>query len=135
VNRGDRHHAWATHHLLAARQRGTKVTVPDLVIGEAFTTLRYDRRVSPRKDASIVLTIFKLVEGSPELFDVQPVGHGTYRRAKDVLAQYLDLSFSYVDADIFSMVDDDPSVDRVLTVDGRDFSTYRFGQAVEIGVP
>jgi len=49
VNRGDRHHAWATRHILGARQRRVKIVVPDVVVGEAFTKLRYDRRVSPPK--------------------------------------------------------------------------------------
>jgi hypothetical protein len=36
---------------------------------------------------------------------------------------------------VFTAVDDDPSVDQVLTVDGRDFSTYRFAHSVQIIVP
>jgi predicted nucleic acid-binding protein len=135
VNRGDRHHAWATRHVLAARQQHTKIVVPDMVVGEAFTKLRYDRRVSPRKDASVALTIFKLVDGTPELFEVRPAGRGSHRRAKDILTQYIAQSFSYVDAVVFTAVDDDPSVDQVLTVDGRDFSTYRFAHSVQIIVP
>lgn len=35
-----------------------KIAVPDLVVGEAFKKLRYYRRVSPRKDAGIALTVF-----------------------------------------------------------------------------
>ena len=104
-------------------------------MGEAFTKLRYDRRVSPRKDASVALTIFKLVDGTPDLFEVRPAGRATFRRARDILTQYIDQSFSYVDAVVLTAVDDDPSVDHVLTVDGRDFSIYRFAHSVEIIVP
>lgn len=104
-------------------------------MGEAFTKLRYDRRVSPRKDASAALTIFRLVDGAPDLFEVRPVSRGTHRRAQDILTQYLDQSFSYVDAVVFTAVDDDPTVDQILTVDGRDFSIYRFAHSVEIIVP
>jgi len=135
VNRGDRHHAWATQHVLAARVQRTRIAVPDLIVGEAFTKLRYDRRVSPRKDASVALSVFKLVDGIPELFDVRPLGRGAYQRARDILAQYIDQSFSYVDAAVFAIVDDDPTLDQILTVDGRDFSIYRFAHSVEIVMP
>jgi len=104
-------------------------------VGEAFTKLRYDRRVSPRRDASVALSVFKLVDGIPELFDVRPLGRGAYQRGRDILAQYIDQSFSYVDAAVFALVDDDPTLDQILTVDGRDFSIYRFAHSVEIVVP
>jgi len=109
--------------------------VPDIVVGEAFTKLRYDRRVSPRKDASVALTIFKLVDGATDVFEVRSAGRGTHRRARDILSQYIDQSFSYVDAVVFAAVDDDPTLDQILTVDGRDFSIYRFAHSVEIIVP
>jgi hypothetical protein len=57
-----------------------------------------------------------------------------YRQARDILAQYIDQSFSFVDAVVFTLVNDDPAVDRILTVDGRDFSIYRFAHNVEIVV-
>jgi len=104
-------------------------------VGEAFTKLRYDRRVSPRKDARIALSIFRLIDESAGLFDLRPSGEGTYLKARDILAQYVDRSFSYVDAVVFTVVDDDPAIRQVLTVDGRDFSTYRFAHTVEIIVP
>lgn len=106
-----------------------------MVVGEAFTKLRYDRRVSPRKDASVALSVFKLVDSIPGLFDVRPLGRDAYRRARAILTQYIDQSFSYVDAAVFAMVDDDPTLDRILTVDGRDFSIYHFAHSVEIEVP
>jgi predicted nucleic acid-binding protein len=109
--------------------------VPEAVVGEAFTKLRYDRRISPRKDASVALTIFKLLDASPDLFEVRPAGRDTHRWARDILTQYMDQSFSYVDAVVFAAVDNDPTVDQILTVDGRDFSTYRFAHSVEIIVP
>jgi predicted nucleic acid-binding protein len=66
---------------------------------------------------------------------VRPAGRGAYRQARDILTQYVDQSFSYVDAVVFTIVNDDPSVDQILTVDGRDFSIYRFAHSVEIVVP
>jgi predicted nucleic acid-binding protein len=106
-----------------------------LVVGEAFTKLRYDRRVSPRKDASVALTVFRLVDDSTELFDVRRPDQGAYSRARDILAQYSDQSFSYVDAVVFTVVDADLAIDQILTVDGRDFAVYRFGHDVEVMVP
>jgi predicted nucleic acid-binding protein len=135
VNRGDRHHAWATRHVLAARQRRAKIAVPDVVVGEAFTKLRYDRRISPRKDASIALSVFQLVDSAPALFEPRPVGRDAHRQARKILTHYVDQSFSYVDAVVFTIVDDDPTVDQILTVDGRDFSIYRFAHSVEIVAP
>jgi predicted nucleic acid-binding protein len=135
VNRGDRHHAWATRQIVAARRRHATIAVPDLVVGEAFTKLRYDRRVSPRKDASIALTVFRLVDDSTRLFEVRQAGEGAYRRARDILARYVDQSFSYVDAIVFTIADADPDVQQILTVDGRDFTVYRFAHNLEIVVP
>ncbi len=111
-----------------------KIAVPDVVVGEAFTKLRYDRRISPRKDASVALSVFRLVDESPDLFEVRPTGRGAYRQARDILTQYIDQSFSFVDAVVFTIVNDDPAVDQILTVDGRDFSIYRFAHSVEIVV-
>jgi predicted nucleic acid-binding protein len=135
VNRGDRHHAWATRHIVDARQRHATLVVPDLVVGEAFTKLRYDRRISPRKDAGIAMTVFRLVDDTGGLFEVRQSADGSYRKAKDILGHYLDQSFSYVDAVTFAMVDKDPTITQILTVDGRDFSTYRFTHPVEVLVP
>ena len=120
---------------MAARQRRAKIAVPDVVVGEAYTKLRYDRRVSPRKDASIALTVFGLVDLSTGLFEVRPAAEGTFQKARTILAQYRDQSFSYVDAVILAVVDDDPAIRQILTVDGRDFSIYRFAHRVEIVVP
>lgn len=120
---------------MAARRQRLKIAVPDLVVGEAFTKLRYDRRVSPRKDTSIALTVFRLVDDSAELFEVRPADRRAYQRARDILAQYADQAFSYVDAITFTVVDADPAIQRILTVDGRDFAIYRFAHAVEVVVP
>ncbi|HXN03458.1 MAG TPA: hypothetical protein VN895_01365 [Candidatus Acidoferrum sp.] len=112
-----------------------KIAVPDVVVGEAFTKLRYDRRISPRKDASVALSVFKLVDDTTDLFEIRPTIGGAYRQARDILTQYADQSFSFVDAVVFTIVNDDPTVDQILTVDGRDFSIYRFAHSVEIAVP
>ncbi len=109
--------------------------VPDLIVGEAYTKLRYDRRASPRKNATIALTVFRLVDETGGLFEVRPARAESYRAARGILAQYVDQSFSYVDAVVFSIVDDDPTIRQILTVDGRDFSIYRFAHTVEIAVP
>ena len=106
-----------------------------MVVGEAYTKLRYDRRVSPRKDATIALTVFRLVDENAELFRVLSTDGETYRKAREILTKYLDQSFSYVDAVVFTLVDADSAVRQILTVDGRDFSIYRFAHTVEIVLP
>lgn len=112
-----------------------KIAVPDVVVGEAFTKLRYDRRISPRKDAGIALSVFRLVDETPDLFEVRPTGRDAYRQARDILTQYIDQSFSFVDAVVFTIVNDDSAVDQILTVDGRDFSIYQFTHSVQVLVP
>ncbi len=109
--------------------------VPDLIVGEAYTKIRYDRRVSPRRDATIALTVFRLVEETGGLFEVRPARPESYRAAHGILAQYVDQSFSYVDAVVLSIVDGDPKIRELLTVDGSDFSIYRFAHTVEIVIP
>ncbi len=121
--------------MLAARQRGAKIVVPDAVVGEAFTKLRYDRRVSPRKDARTALSVFEMVTEGGDLFELRFGGQEAYRRAREILVQYVDQSFSYVDALVFAFLDGDPRLNQVLTVDGRDFSTYRFAHAVDVVLP
>lgn len=135
VNRGDRHHEWAVRQILAARKARQRVVVPELAVGEAFTKLRYDRRVSPRRDATAALTVFGLVDENSDLFDLRQVPTDGYTRARDVLSHYVDQSFSFVDAVIFVTVDGDRAIHRVLTVDGRDFSIYRFAHPVRVVTP
>jgi len=120
---------------VAARRQRSKIAVPDIVVLEAFTKLRYDRRVSPRKSASSALTVFRLVDENRALFEVRPSGGGLYGKARDILVQYVDQSFSYVDAIVFAIVDADPAIHQILTVDGRDFSVYRFAHSVEVVIP
>ena len=91
--------------------------------------------MSPRKDAHVALTVFQLVDDNAELFDLRPTSDATYKKAHGILAHYLDQSFSYVDAVVFTVVDADPAIRQILTVDGRDFSIYRFAHAVEVIVP
>lgn len=135
VNRSDRHHAWAVSEVAGTRKRHSKLVVPADVVGEAFTKLRFDRRVSPRRDATVALAVLGLVADNPALFEWRVATEDRHRRAGSVLAEYADQSFSYVDALVFVTVDDDRSIDRVLTVDGRDFLTYRFARNVQVQTP
>lgn len=105
------------------------------MVGEAFTKLRYDRRVSPRRDATIALAAFALVDDNPDVFQPVAVPPEAYGRARAILQQYGDHSFSYVDALVFDAVERDRSIRRVLTVDGADFRSFRFSRPVEIVTP
>ena len=104
-------------------------------MGEAYTALRYDRRLSPRRDARVALTVYAMVDDNPDTFSVIGPPQDAHRRARDLLARYVDQSFSVVDAAIFLTVDDDADVREVLTVDGRDFRSYRFRRTVAVVTP
>lgn len=136
INRGDRHHRWAVQHVVAARETRSPLIVPEPVVGEAFTKLRYDKRVSPRRDAGPALTVLAMVDDNPDVFRVLAPSATAYGYARSLLEKYRDHAFSFVDALIFHMVDHHRSIARVLTVDGNDFRSYRFaGAAVEVVTP
>ncbi len=103
--------------------------------GEAYTKIRYDRRVSPRRDATAALMIFGLIEDNPATFAIRTPNLDDHIRAVSVLREYHDQGFSYVDAACFAEIDSDPEIGRVLTVDGRDFRTYRFAHPVDVVLP
>jgi predicted nucleic acid-binding protein len=109
--------------------------VPDLVSGEAFTKLRYDRRVSSRRDARIALRVFEMVDDNPAAFAPTQTPPSAHRGARGILARYRDHAFSYVDAVIFHLVAGDIAISRILTVDGADFRSFDFGRAVEVVTP
>jgi len=64
--------------------------VPEVVAGEAFTKLRYDRRVSGRRDARPALAVFSLLATNPEVFEIRGMPDGSRLRAVEVLAKYVD---------------------------------------------
>lgn len=135
INRRDRHHRWAVEHIVGARQARQAILVPQPVVGEAYTALRYDRRVSPRRDAGIALSVFAMIDDNPDTFRTLAVPAAAHSDVRTILARYWDHAFSYVDAVIFSVVDATPSVSAVLTVDGADFRSYRFARDVEVLTP
>jgi predicted nucleic acid-binding protein len=135
VNRDDRHHRWAAQHILAAREIHLPILVPEAVVGEAYTKLRYDRRVSPRGDGRAAMTVFGLVHESRDAFTVIPAPAGAHLGARALLSKYSDQDFSYVDALVFLTVDAREDVREVLTVDGLHFRTYEFSQPVTVVTP
>ena len=86
--------------------------VPEAVAGEAFTKLRYDRRISSRGDARTALSVFGLLEAGQDLFEIRGMPNDTFRRAVTLLARYVDQSFSWVDAIVLLRADDDRRVDQ-----------------------
>lgn len=104
-------------------------------MGEAFTKLRYDKRVSPRRDAGPALTVFAMIDDNPDVFSRLAMTPTSYGHARGILDKYRDHAFSFVDAVIFHMVDHHRSVARVLTVDGSDFHSYRFARPVDVVTP
>ncbi|MFN2569697.1 MAG: type II toxin-antitoxin system VapC family toxin, partial [Candidatus Dormibacteria bacterium] len=107
LNRGDQHHSWAVAELIGARERRRPLLVPEVVVGETFTKMRYDRRVSARRDAGAALAVFRLVDENPDVFQRLSSPPDAYSRAAALLAMYRDQSFSFVDAVVFLSGDDD----------------------------
>jgi hypothetical protein len=108
--------------------------VPEVVAGEAFTKLRYDRRISGRGDARPALTVFGLLEAGTELFEVRGMPEESLKRSGALLARYVDQPFSWVDAIVLLSADDDRRVDRLWTVDSS-LAAYRFSHDVAVASP
>jgi len=108
--------------------------VPEVVAGEAFTKLRYDRRVSGRRDARPALAVFSLLATNPEVFEMRGMPGGSRLRAIEVLAKYVDQNFSWVDALVLLSADDDGRVHELWTVDSS-LSVYRFSHDVALSTP
>lgn len=134
LNRGDRHHRWAVNVIETHRKRRTRIVVPEVVAGEAFTKLRYDRRVSGRRDARSALTVFGLLAADSELFEIRAMPDESYRRSVELLAKYVDQAFSWVDAVVLVCADGDPKVSNLWTVDSS-LSAYRFSHQVVVSSP
>jgi hypothetical protein len=134
LNRDDRHHRWAVSVIAAQREVGAPIVVPEVVAGEAFTKLRYDRRVSGRRDARPALTVFGLLAADSELFEIRGMPSESHRRSVDLLARYVDQNFSWVDAIVLLSADDDRQVERLWTVDSI-LGAYRFSHQVLVSSP
>jgi len=108
--------------------------VPEVVAGEAFTKLRYDRRVSGRRDARQALAVFGLVAADSELFEIRDMPDQSHQRSLELLARYVDQTFSWVDAIVLLSADDDRRVERLWTVDST-LGAYRFSHQVLVSSP
>jgi hypothetical protein len=134
LNRGDRHHRWALNVIESQRKLRAPIVVPEVVAGEAFTKLRYDHRISGRRDARPALTVFGLLAADLELFEIRGMPSESHRRSVDLLARYVDQAFSWVDAIVLLSADDDRRVDRLWTVDSS-LGAYRFSHEVLVASP
>ena len=108
--------------------------VPEAVADEAFTKLRYDRRISSRGNARTALAVFGLLEAGQDLFEIRGMPNDSFRRAVSLLARYVDQSFSWVDAIVLLSADDDRQVERLWTVDAT-LAAYRFSHDVAVATP
>jgi predicted nucleic acid-binding protein len=131
LNRGDRHHRWAVNVIESQRNLRAPIVVPEVVAGEAFTKLRYDRLISGRRDARPALTVFGLLAADSELFETRGMPRESHRRSVDLLARYVDQTFSWVDAIVLLTADDDRRVERLWTVDST-LGAYRFSHQVVV---
>jgi len=134
LNRGDRHHRWAVDVIEAQRKVRAPIVVPEVVAGETFTKLRYDRRVSGRHDARPALTVFGLLAADSEMFEIRGLPNQSHLRSVELLARYVDQTFSWVDAIVLLSADDDSRVDRLWTVDST-LGAYHFSHQVLVSSP
>ncbi len=134
LNRDDRHHRWAVSVIAAQRKLRAPFVVPEVVAGEAYTKLRYDHRVSGRRDARPALTVFGLLAADSELFEIRGMPSESHRRSVDLLARYVDQTFSWVDAMVLLSADDDRRVERLWTVDST-LGAYRFSHQILVSSP
>jgi hypothetical protein len=118
----------------AQRKSKFPLVVPEVVVGEAFTKLRYDRRISGRGDARPALNVFGLLEAGSKFFEVRGLPNESLRRSVALLARYVDQSFSWVDAIVLLSADDDRRVERLWTVDSS-LATYHFSHTVAVSTP
>lgn len=109
--------------------------MPHAVLGEAYTALRHDRRVSARRDAGAALTVLAMVDNNTDTFRIAADPPDVHAQACAILAEYRAHAFSYVDAVLLHTADHDAAVTRILTVDGNDFRNYRFKFWPEIVTP
>lgn len=58
----------------------------------------------------------------------------SHRRSVELLARYVDQTFSWVDAVVLLSADDDRGVDRLWTVDST-LGAYRFSHQVVVSSP
>jgi hypothetical protein len=108
--------------------------VPEVVAGEAYTKLRYDRRVTGRRDARPALAVFGPLGADSKLFELRATPNESHRRSIELLARYVDQAFSWVDAIVLLTADDDRRVDRLWTVDPT-LGAYCFSHKVVISNP
>jgi hypothetical protein len=108
--------------------------VPEVVAGEAFSKLRYDRRVSGRRDARPALAVFSLLATNPDVFEIRGMPGGSRLRTVALLAKYIDQNFSWVDAVVLLSADDDRGIRALWTVDAS-LSAYRFSHHVAVSAP
>jgi hypothetical protein len=134
LNRDDRHHRWAVNVIAAQRKLRAPIVVPEVVAGEAYIKLRYDHRVSGRGDARPALTVFGLLAADSELFEVRGMPSESHRRSMDLLARYVDQTFSWVDAIVLLSADDDRRMESLWTVDST-LGAYRFSHQVLVSSP
>jgi hypothetical protein len=134
LNRGDRHHRWAVNVIETQRKVRAPIVVPEVVAGETFTKLRYDRRVSGRHDARPALTVFGLLAAESDMFEIRGLPNQSHLRSVELLARYVDQTFSWVDAIVLLCTDDDRRVERLWTVDST-LRAYRFSHPVVVSSP
>jgi len=123
-NGRDRYHLQAKHVFEELFSLKRTFITTNRVIAEVYDAIRYDRRLSHKKDAKRALAIFDALEASKEFIDVLFTDRNLEQKAIDILRAYSDQDFSFTDATSFAMIEE-KGIKQVLTLDVAHFSTYR----------
>jgi len=95
------------------------------VVSETYDAIRYDRRISSKKDAKPALLVFEAIEASKEFIKVEFVDEALEQKAKKILKEYPDQNFSFTDATSFAFIEK-KRLKQIFTFDFADFSIYHF---------
>lgn len=117
----------ATLKQLAASK--SQLVTTNRVIAETYDAIRYDRRVSKKKDALPTLAVFDAPAGAGKLITVEFLTEEIERQAIAILRAYPDQNFSFCDAGSFAYIEA-ARIRQIYTLDKRDFRTYKFKRKV-----
>lgn len=128
-NRRDNQHDWAKKSLTDLYQSGKQLMTTNRVVSEVYGAIRYDKRVSRKKDARPALAVFEALSSAAGFISVEFLTEDMENKAIDILRAYPDQNFSFCDACSFAAIDV-KRVSQICTLDQKDFRVYHFKHQV-----
>lgn len=128
-NRRDNRHEDSLATLKRLSGDAAQLITTNRVLSEVYDAIRYDRRVSRKKDAHPALVIFEAIEKGGDFISVGFLTEEIEKRAIAILRAYPDQNFSYCDACSFAFIETQ-RIRQVFTYD-KDFRIYKFKRKME----